>query len=455
MNSMPRFFTALLMVLLTSPTLAQDTPFTGIVGDDNVDVRSGAGRAYYVVGKLETGQMIQVEEVLFNKTWYKVRVPDTICSYVSKAFVDAQGDGTTGTINADDTEFKAASLRGPGESYRVQGTFDRGDAVQIVAEEGNFYKITSPDNAFVFIPAGSVRQATAAELAQARQAAQAENEAEAEAEAENETNNTGQSNTTPADPGPAPGPAPEPGPGSEPEPGPEPRPEPGPGPVMPDDIETPEPEPEPQPEPEPGPTTDGTTTPEPGALPDKPDVIVTTPARSDALKAVELDVLPYFQLPLEQRPLDHIEQQYTAVQEAGGLPDIDQQIITVRLRLITRQREILDAMNRARLARDAERPQTQIPEAQDAPRAPVEYQAVGILQVSGVYNGQNLPRMYRLVDPSGRTLAYVVPTPAIDGSGQLNQLVGVVGQTSYDPALKLQIITPTQLDTLSPDRSED
>lgn len=476
MTHIPRLFTALFaLALLALPfggsAAAQgDSAYTAVVTEERVDVRSGAGRAYYVVGELEEGQQVRVVEVLFDETWYKIQVPTTVYSYVSKAFVNAQGDGSVGVVNADRTEFKAASLRGPGESYRVQGTFNQGDRVQIVAEEGNFYKIASPSESFVFIPAGTIRRVTAADMVPApptdeetpaqdpadntdepevAQEPEAVTPPADEETAEETVEETTDEAADPADEGPSDEQAQQPADDE----------------TMTDeaddDVEGA------QPADDETTATDETTestdagdeaaqatgeeTPaeEGDRLPARPDVEVTTPARSDALKAVEMDLLPYFAVGIEDRPLDHMEAGYRDILATGDLPDVDRRIVEVRLRTIARQREILAAISRVEAARAPREPRTQVPDLESLPRGPVDYNAVGLLQSSSVYDGQSLPRMYRIVDPTGRTIAYVAPTPLIDESDLLNTLVGVVGSASYDPALKLQIITPSRLDALA------
>lgn len=453
---------ALLWLPMTGAAAQEDAGYTAIITEETVDVRSGAGRAYYVVGELEVGQRVRVVEVLFDETWYKISVPDGVYSYVSTAFVNAQGDGSIGVVNADRTEFKAASLRGPGESYRVQGTFGQGDRVEIVAQEGSFYKIIAPVDAYVFVPAGSLRRATADDMVPA----------ETDEPTTDETDEPTEPDTPQATDEPADDQTPdavedidEP---AEPVDQAEDTPEDGTDEVVPDgpavdenpaDTETPADTVDPTPTDDAA--TDGTTdeaeanpdvaaeTDDGSGLPALPDVEVSTPARSDALIAKEMELLPYFSSPIEERPLDHMEAQYTELLEQGDLPRVDQQIIGVRLRTIARQREILAAMQRVEAAQSEREPRTVIPDIESLPRTPVEYQAIGLLQVSSVYDGQSLPRMYRLVDPSGRTVAYVAPTPMIDESDLLDTLVGVVGTSSYDPALKLQIITPEQLDALA------
>ncbi|MEM6506392.1 MAG: hypothetical protein AAF711_13200, partial [Planctomycetota bacterium] len=65
----------------------------------------------------------------------------------------------------------------------------------------------------------------------------------------------------------------------------------------------------------------------------------------------------------------------------------------------------------------------------------------------------SLPLLYRVVDasPSARTLAYVAPNDELNVGAMLNQLVGVVGETRYDRALKLNIIEVQRVVLLEPE----
>lgn len=467
----------ILLMLPAALATAQDGGYTAVVTGNEVEVRSGAGRAYYVVGVMQTGQQVEVVDVLFDASWYQIVVPSGIHSYVSKAFVNAQGDGSVGVINADRTECKAAALRGPGASYRVQHLFNQGDRVEIVGEEGNYYKIVSPEEAYVFVPAGVLRRATAQELAAQddnndtpARPQEAETEEPPAQPADNDTaEDTTDDATNDADQDAADD-AQDPDMEGE-----------GgvvvlPPTVVPEEIELPELPDAPVVNGEGGreeiaegdsadeavadadtetDTSDETTADADAeasaqpTLPAAPDVEVSTPARSEAMIAKEMELLPYFAVPIQDRPLDYMEAEYRKLQDAGGLPRVDEQILAVRLRTISRQREILAAMQRVEAAREAETPRTEIPTVEPQPRIAADYQAIGRLEISSVYDGQSLPRMYRLVDPSGRTVAYVAPTPLIDESDLLNTLVGVIGTSTYDPALKLRIITPQELDALS------
>ncbi|XAM01258.1 hypothetical protein OT109_07675 [Phycisphaeraceae bacterium D3-23] len=482
---------ALLMLPAALATAQDDGGYTAVITNNEVEVRSGAGRAYYVVGVMETGQRVEVVDVLFDASWYQIVVPSGVHSYVSKAFVNAQGDGSVGVINANRTECKAAALRGPGASYRVQHLFSQGDRVEIVGEEGNYYKIVSPEEAYVFVPAGVLRRATAQELAAEPDDAAADDAATTQDDADTETQDAAQPDDNAADAADATDDAADSvddaaqdaTDAADDTTDPEMTDDGGvvvlPPTVVPDEIALPE-----LPD---GPVVDGEggrvevdeantdeavtdagtdteieTTDESAddaaaqaepTLPTAPDVEVSTPARSEAMIAKEMELLPYFALPIQDRPLDHMEAEYRNMLDLGDLPRVDEQIVAIRLRTISRQREILAAMDRVEAARSVEGPRTEIPVVEPRPRIAADYEAVGQLEVSSVYDGHSLPRMYRLVDPSGRTVAYVAPTPMIDESDLLNTLVGVVGTSTYDPALKLRIITPEDLDALTAEDS--
>lgn len=85
--------------------------------------------------------------------------------------------------------------------------------------------------------------------------------------------------------------------------------------------------------------------------------------------------------------------------------------------------------------------------------AQAEYTAVGQLGSSTIYDGGRLPHLKRLRAPgSGRTVAYIQPDDGFDLDGMIGQLIGVVGERRYEPALRLHVIEPRRIDILSPER---
>ena len=81
----------------------------------------------------------------------------------------------------------------------------------------------------------------------------------------------------------------------------------------------------------------------------------------------------------------------------------------------------------------------------------VDYAAVGRLAVSTIYDGQRLPKLYRVQDPAtGRTIAYLRPDEGFDLPGMLDQIVGIVGVKSFDDGLRLNLVQPRRIDLLTP-----
>lgn len=79
------------------------------------------------------------------------------------------------------------------------------------------------------------------------------------------------------------------------------------------------------------------------------------------------------------------------------------------------------------------------------------YTMVGTLSASEVYDGKNLPKMYRVVSADTGapvTLGYLKPDAAMGLDGKVGQVVGVIGEAAIDPTLKLNIITPVRVDLI-------
>lgn len=82
-----------------------------------------------------------------------------------------------------------------------------------------------------------------------------------------------------------------------------------------------------------------------------------------------------------------------------------------------------------------------------------DYAAVGRLAASTVYDGQRLPKLFRIQDAStGRTIAYLRLDDEFHLAEMLGQLVGIVGKKTYDNGLRLNVIEPKRIDLLTPQR---
>lgn len=79
------------------------------------------------------------------------------------------------------------------------------------------------------------------------------------------------------------------------------------------------------------------------------------------------------------------------------------------------------------------------------------YTMVGRILPSTVYNGEDLPLMYRVESADSgmtRTLGYVMPTEGLDVLPKLGRIVGIVGKARYDEALRVNVVAATRMDTL-------
>lgn len=503
---------AVVAMLSASAAVAQEVPFAGMVTDDEVEVRAGAGTSYYVVGKLKKGTAINVDDRIFE--WYKITPPPGVFSYASKGHINARGDGTEGVISVDRARVTAASVNGPGESYRRQLDLLKGDKVQIVAEEGGFYKIIPPKEAYVFLPVKSVTKAqfqpaVAAAPPAAPAAAPA---APAVAVAVPAPTPVVVEPVEPVAVAPAPTPAPV-------VTTPEPAPAPAPVAVTVKPVEPPAPvavstQPAPPPLPsnigegsrplpevvppsvvtvEPAAPTNSAAVLNPGplaldphapaatvqvrdpALPASPavstepadatghesiatasDAPVAMPAeppqpqfnaRTEAVRAVEEKMIAAMQLPLERRPVDELLSAYELVARDQSLPIGDKRIVAIRLAQLRRDAQLAVALRQ--IAAVQQQAETTMPPPVNVTRTSRDYDAFGVMVASVVYDGVNLPRLYRVVNPvDNRTLAYIRPNAAVDAANQIGRTVGVLGATQYDPGLKLRVLDPERVDVI-------
>jgi len=84
-----------------------------------------------------------------------------------------------------------------------------------------------------------------------------------------------------------------------------------------------------------------------------------------------------------------------------------------------------------------------------------DYTAVGRVATSTIYDGKRLPKLLRLQDPaSGRTVAYLQPDEQYELINLIGNLVGIVGDKTFDESMRLNIIAPHRIDVLTPESRE-
>ena len=543
---------ALLAAWISPPASAQTEAYQAEIIENRVLIRSGAGRAYYEVGQLRRGDTVTVQNELFG--WYRITPPQDVFCFIERKNVDAKNDGSRGVVNTDDTNVMAAHVGGgPADSYRTLLKLGRGDTVEIVDTVSNVYKIRPPEGAYVYLPPNTIEP-----LQNQPPAAPPQPQPVDAQDSTSPTPPAGTADDEPAIPDPPRTAAQSPAP-----PSPEDIDAPAPaaeiqtsadaqaaadatgrrdltGPQPPVVVAPTDPSADAQTSdntadridpltpatPEPATTAVAFESPEPAApdtaqaavdsvLPTpeallndpgvrvaRPEVPVATRADNEMLRAVEIAILPYFTLPVEQQPIAKMVRGYADAAQIDGLSDNDLAIIRNRLTELQRNRDqilsrtspsttpptttasgddpettpdasadltpppstdpaLIDPASATNpddestpdpASAVAASPNAPSPSAPASPPAFVsDYNAIGILIASTVHTGDNQPKLLRLMDPTGRrTVAYLEPNPDINTLPLMGQLVGIVGQAIYDPTTKLNLIRPEQIDTLTP-----
>ena len=422
---------ATVAALLASPAVAQEFIGTAKAIED-APIYAGAGSMFYVVGKLKLGTIVKIDDRFVD--WYKIVPPKGVYSYIRKTNVDLAAEGNAATVNAERAIVRAADVDGPGGSFRRQLNLFKGAQVRLASREpeGGYYKIFPPKGAYVYVAVAAVRRldVDADELPEPDDAGAAPTITKVLVTT---------SKTTAVDPAPAADA------GASSPPAAEAQTTQGPTTTAQDttavQITTIEPTPEvAQVQPEPEPVED---------LP--PDTIEpTVEIQLLTFEALEQRFAQARELRLEQQPIDELLELYQAVGRTETLTATEQRVVALRLHKLKSNAQLAATLRQLSEARKrlAAGP-TRAP-APPEPIQPVDYDAVGQLHASGVYDGVNLPRLYRLVTAGRQTSAYVRPANAIAPADTLGRVVGVVGEWSYDPALKVRVLAATGIEVLEP-----
>ncbi|MBL9120202.1 MAG: hypothetical protein JNL80_09845 [Phycisphaerae bacterium] len=154
--------------------------------------------------------------------------------------------------------------------------------------------------------------------------------------------------------------------------------------------------------------------------------------------------------PAESAELDALRERYLALADDTLAPATTRQLATHRADQIALRIEVQKSL--LELAeRQAARERT-IQGVEDltlAQKQRMPYDAVGRLNASTVYDGDRLPLLYKLADPTnGHTIAYVMPGPNSKPSEALGLVVGLKGIRRYDETLRVNVIVPDSIDVL-------
>ena len=382
--------------------------FPGIVNSNSVFIRCGPAESYYPTLKLDKGAKIMV--VGQKLDWLKIVPPEGSFCFISKAFVDRNGDGTAGKVNKDAVNVRAGSAL---NSLKVVPLcqLSIGMDVKILGEQEEYYKITPPEGkAFVFVNKQFV----------------------------------------------------EPDPAGKPEPI-------NPTVIKPDgagDVAVKKPVPtdpiRPN-SPDPlGDVSDNRIKANAKAATSQPGEVASTTKPADEPAAVEVlfekaeaEFTAVSGKPLDQQPIASLLAQYEALAASDRLPNTLHRIAEGRAGILKVRAQAADELAKATAAQEtlhkkqvalqAERKEL---EDQLAAKGVAIYTAIGELQSSSLQIGSKT--LYRLTDPAnGRTVCYL-RTDDAKYLSLMGKFLGVKGDLTTEAQLSLKVISPTEVAVVDP-----
>jgi len=155
----------------------------------------------------------------------------------------------------------------------------------------------------------------------------------------------------------------------------------------------------------------------------------------------------------ESQELDVLRDRYLALASDTSASTGTRAMARNRVEQISMRIEVQEDLRKLEARRQKlSETQQRVVDYTNANRKRLPFDAVGRLAASSVYNGDRVPLLYRLVDPTSLyTVAYVKPPANTSVTEMLGLLVGVKGAKTYDSTLKIDVITPVAVESLSPD----
>lgn len=421
--------------------------YGAIVTADSVSLRCGDG-LYYKVADLSKGQIVQVDGE--SAQWVRVLYPAGTPAFVKAE--QAKADEAAGTVKLSaPSQLQAVHLAGGfNASWKAvmptplpEGTtlklLDKvTDGATVLA-----YKVVAPPGAKGFVESKYVRKATPEELAppKAPEAKPAEPKAAEPKATDPKSTDKPATESKPTEPKAAEPTAVTPGEGTPAEA---------------------KPQPTPLMDPLPGETPQGQTPPT-VEINQKSDAGTATPAAEPKPAERQVGTLEQLEATFNAVRRESPEsaeyealltELQRAIDTAASSPDgsFRKQQLQRRYDFIKLKMDARDEERRYKAALQA------IDESTNRVRQKIAdlerqrvYTIIGLLVPSTVYDGKRLPLMYRLQAvgvTAPPTVGYLKPAPELQLESKLGMVVGVVGDTSIDRSLMLNVVTPIRVDVL-------
>lgn len=122
----------------------QSPVMLGSVTEDNVNLRRGPSTSEAVLAKIPQGTRLEV--IGQRPGWYKVATAKGAVGWVVDDYfsVKSASKGATSTITAAVSQSSVNLRQGPGADYGSYGKMAEGTPVQVLARNGNWFKVRSP-----------------------------------------------------------------------------------------------------------------------------------------------------------------------------------------------------------------------------------------------------------------------------------------------------------------------
>ncbi|MBN4052707.1 OmpH family outer membrane protein [Roseiflexus sp. AH-315-K22] len=381
-----------------------DRPSYVVVTSDAVQLRCGPGGGFYATRELNAGQVLRVAEQ--GGQWLKVRYPGSSEAYVAADAVAVTGD--VATLLSERSLRHVNPRTGKRGSWKplYDAPLPRGTRLSVVAFEDSTqpqhkaYRVRIPSQAQAYIEGSAVRPASADEVS-LYLATISEADILGADPIRRDVVQVNDGNGTLIDAS-APG------------------------------------------------SADQTIAP-PQLAPQNADLRLGTPSQLEAT----------FQA-VRAQPGEEAEYEELIAEYRRAIESLDERPANEPLRLAYQQRlDFLQMQRRFQEARqaasrslsDLENNSKAIADALSVLDETRRYAVIGRLTTSVVYDGERLPLMYRIQsvgDRVPRTLGYIKPSKAYALSAKVGRIVGIEGKTLLDQSLKLNVVTPTRVDVLTP-----
>jgi len=162
------------LTLFVNSAWAAERLSWGVVTGDDVNVRSGAAKAFREMGQLGKDDVVEILAISNDGKWTRIVAPGSGSVWISAEFVDVKGE--KGTLTGDNVRVRVR----PELKSEVVNQLNRGAVVNVKGREGEWIKVAPPAGTVAWIHAEYVKRLTDAELAafETRKAEEARRERE-------------------------------------------------------------------------------------------------------------------------------------------------------------------------------------------------------------------------------------------------------------------------------------